>query len=108
MFTNDKKKSTKTPPHPFPPKLENLKFIVQKVAPGNDFRAEGNLVISGITINECLFIGRVLHECWHHDRHVLIGILFGLTPETMKAHWELGAEIERSTRKAKTVRKKAA
>lgn len=75
-----------------------MQYRVYPDCPYTEYRKEGCLVIRGLTVSECHFIGRVLHECWHHDRHTLGGILVGLTPETMDAHWNLGATGEMPSR----------
>ena len=78
----------------FPPELHDLQYRVYPDCPYTEYQKEGCLVIRGITVSESHFIGRVLHTCWHHDRYTLSGILVNLNPETMDAHWNLGATGE--------------
>lgn len=94
MLSNEEKQPA-FPPHLFPAEMQSLRFEVFRDTDAPDGRAPGVLVIRGIPKHECYLMGRVLHTCWHHDRHTLGGILVGLNPETMDAHWNLGATGER-------------
>ena len=87
----DEKKQLALLPDPFPEHLHNFRFAAQRAEPGDDYSAEGILTIRGITYRECLVIGRILSECWHHDPNTLFGIFTGLKPSTMEAYWRLSA-----------------
>lgn len=93
MLSNEEKQPA-FPPHPFPSELQSLRFEIFRDTDDPDSRAPGVLVIRGIPQHDCSLMGRVLHTCWHHDRYTLGGILVGLNPETMDAHWNLGATGE--------------